>query len=355
LDDDEDDYPDTKPAPIKQADQHNNIVKIYNSLKQAHESVRFEAEAQKMAFISKLENLRKFFIRNPEKFEAVDSRIEAALGKSAKEILKLVYYTQGLDTQPRIKWASDKLKVIAVDLKQQPYKQIEESLQAFSDFLKAANTLNLCTLTLEAVKENLNFEKVAQNPAQPGSTPGQQIGWQEREDRKNKQEQTDKDKKEEGDSMWDLLQKQYLGMFFKDDKNPEKQQPVGAQDANKPTNKYFYRPNVTGPNATTLSPELAEYRALRASAVLHDMIAHDEVIGSADPELVTETFNNLVNVNPLLADQPLLLRNVIRKTILQSGVVEPYELAQLADVTKRIQEQDSEKLKAHTYAPSTTR
>ena len=322
-----------KPEPYKQANQFNRMVKLYNSLEQVWETSRFEAESKKMAFIDKLQEIQTYFLRNPESFEAVDARVTSGLGKSAKEIINLVYDVFDLQKQTRIKVASSELASAFVDSSKAPYRQINEALTLFSEFTKAANILQIHTYGLAKMSQLLGFEKFADNG--------------EKNEKSNPAPKP-KDTKKDSLSSTILNASAKIKNLFDPDARPA----VVTKNDSKPIDRYFYRPAVTGPNSISTKPEFAEYKALRASATLHDIIQNDEVLKSADPDLVAKTFNDLIGINPLAADQPLLLRNILRKTVIQNGVIEPYELSQLADISKKLQEQDSNNLKAYLNVPA---
>lgn len=83
----------------------------------------------------------------------------------------------------------------------------------------------------------------------------------------------------------------------------------------------------------------SELQKTRMGIALRDMMEEDEVIAqhtSEDPAAVTEVMNDLIRVSPELANMPIALRSALRRQ-LEMGTTEPFELAQLRDLSKDTQ------------------
>jgi len=79
----------------------------------------------------------------------------------------------------------------------------------------------------------------------------------------------------------------------------------------------------------------ARLRAIRAQATLHDMLANDEYISGEDPQKVTRLYNEIVKLSPRAADQPMLMRALIRRYLAQDQV-DPHDVDQLVGIETRL-------------------
>jgi len=88
-------------------------------------------------------------------------------------------------------------------------------------------------------------------------------------------------------------------------------------------------------------PELPPHRGLegqlrqaRVGGVVRDMMDEDDVISrhaSENPASVTQTINELIQVNPALLDMPVALRSAVRRQ-LEMGTSEPHEIQQVNEL-----------------------
>lgn len=83
----------------------------------------------------------------------------------------------------------------------------------------------------------------------------------------------------------------------------------------------------------------ARLRAIRAQAVLHDMLANDEYISSEDPHKVTRLYNEIIKLSPRAADQPMLMRALVRRYLAQ-GQVDPHDVDQLVGIETKMKMRD---------------
>ncbi len=81
-------------------------------------------------------------------------------------------------------------------------------------------------------------------------------------------------------------------------------------------------------------------RGIRAQAVFHDLMSNDEFLSGADPEAAAKVYNEVVKVSPRAADQPLLMRALLRRYMAQ-GTVDPADVQQLAEIEGKLKEREA--------------
>lgn len=82
---------------------------------------------------------------------------------------------------------------------------------------------------------------------------------------------------------------------------------------------------------------LDELRGIQSRAMLAEMLNNDQVISGYAPEEVTNAYNEMVQLSPSAADQPALMRPLLRKR-LSAGGTEPFDAQQIADIEKTVQQ-----------------
>lgn len=80
-------------------------------------------------------------------------------------------------------------------------------------------------------------------------------------------------------------------------------------------------------------------RQIQVRAMLTDMMSNDEVISGYDPGEVTTAYNEIASLSPRAAEQPAVIRPLLRKR-LAAGSVEPFEAQQIAEIEKTITQTD---------------
>jgi hypothetical protein len=80
-------------------------------------------------------------------------------------------------------------------------------------------------------------------------------------------------------------------------------------------------------------------RAIRSQAILSDILAHDEYLSGEAPEKVTGLYNQITQISPRAADQPLLIRALLRRYIAQ-GQIDPHDISQLVDIETKLKQRD---------------
>lgn len=94
-----------------------------------------------------------------------------------------------------------------------------------------------------------------------------------------------------------------------------------------------------------LDPEHdAKLRQIRAQAVFEDLRS-DPFLSAEKPERLARLYNEVVQMAPRLADQPLAMRAVLRRYVAQ-GQVDPHEIGQLAELETRLKDRDRPELPA---------
>lgn len=78
-------------------------------------------------------------------------------------------------------------------------------------------------------------------------------------------------------------------------------------------------------------------REAQVEAMLNDLMANDEVIGTHKPEDVIKVFNELNQLAPRAANQKMLVRSLLRKRLQYGGdQVDPFDLQQLLDIEGKL-------------------
>ena len=89
-------------------------------------------------------------------------------------------------------------------------------------------------------------------------------------------------------------------------------------------------------NRTMSDPKYdQEMQAIRARALLQDLMTNDEVIAGYEPEQVIEGYNELAALAPHASTQIAMMRPMLRKWLAQ-GAMEPFEIQELTNVEKTL-------------------
>jgi len=80
----------------------------------------------------------------------------------------------------------------------------------------------------------------------------------------------------------------------------------------------------------------AEMRGIKTKAMLHEFMSSDPIISSYDTEKITNAFNQVSQLAPNAAQQPAVMRGVMRKILQQEGVLEPFETDQLTKLERQL-------------------
>ena len=96
-----------------------------------------------------------------------------------------------------------------------------------------------------------------------------------------------------------------------------------------------------------LDPEHeAELTKIRTQAMLSEFMSVDPVISTYDPDEVTGAYNQVVQMAPRAAQQPAIMRGLLRRFLQQQDALEPHEAGQIVDVETALK-----KLEAPTQLP----
>lgn len=77
---------------------------------------------------------------------------------------------------------------------------------------------------------------------------------------------------------------------------------------------------------------------IKAKALLSELMGTDEVISTYDPEEVMDRYNELARLSPSVAQQPMMVRTILRRS-LQQGQIDPFEANQYVSTGKALTEQ----------------
>lgn len=83
----------------------------------------------------------------------------------------------------------------------------------------------------------------------------------------------------------------------------------------------------------------SKLRGLRSQAMLTDMMANDPFLSGESPERVMGLYNQITKLSPRAADQPLLMRALLRRYLAQ-GQVDPHDIDQLAGIEVKLKQRD---------------
>ena len=79
-------------------------------------------------------------------------------------------------------------------------------------------------------------------------------------------------------------------------------------------------------------------REINTQAMLQDLLLNDPVISGYDPHEVTNAFNDITQISPSVADQRMLMQNLLRKK-LQQGQLDTFEQDQLLGFEDKLRRQ----------------
>ena len=111
---------------------------------------------------------------------------------------------------------------------------------------------------------------------------------------------------------------------------------VGSQisDASKPSSDDKLRNEAVSELFDPMHE--AELTRIRTQAMLSDFMSNDPVIATYDPEEVTDAYNQIVQLAPRAAQQPAVMRGLIRKMLQQQDALEPFEADQVAKIEQTV-------------------
>lgn len=82
----------------------------------------------------------------------------------------------------------------------------------------------------------------------------------------------------------------------------------------------------------------SKLQGIKMQAVLNDLLSNDEFLSGhdIDPHQVTTAYNQLAELVPSVAQQPVLVRGLLRHIVNQKGVMEPFEAQQATQIEKHL-------------------
>ena len=81
-----------------------------------------------------------------------------------------------------------------------------------------------------------------------------------------------------------------------------------------------------------------ELTRIRTQAMMSDFMSNDPVLSTYDPEEVTDAYNQILQMAPRAAQQPAVMRGLLRKMLQQQDAMEPFEAEQVAKIEKTFKE-----------------
>jgi len=82
----------------------------------------------------------------------------------------------------------------------------------------------------------------------------------------------------------------------------------------------------------------AELVKIKTQAMMSDFMSNDPVISTYDPEEVSDAYNQIVQMAPRAAQQPAVMRGLIRKMLQQQDALEPFEADQVVKIEKTMKD-----------------
>lgn len=80
----------------------------------------------------------------------------------------------------------------------------------------------------------------------------------------------------------------------------------------------------------------SELQSIKVKAMLNDMLSNDPILSSYQPHQVLEAYNNIAQLSPTMASQPAVMRGMLRRSLQQGGVVEPFEAEQMSNLERKL-------------------
>lgn len=80
----------------------------------------------------------------------------------------------------------------------------------------------------------------------------------------------------------------------------------------------------------------SKLQGMKMQAVLNDFLSNDPVLSTYEPHHVTNAYNQLAELAPHVAQQPAVVRGMLRRMLQQEGVVEPFEAQQVTGIERHL-------------------
>ena len=85
-------------------------------------------------------------------------------------------------------------------------------------------------------------------------------------------------------------------------------------------------------------------RRIQTKTMLNDMLANDPVISGYDQDRTLDAFNHLNQLAPRALSQRLVAQQMMRKYLEQDSAVDPFDVDQLLEIEKKLQQRDNPKM-----------
>lgn len=83
----------------------------------------------------------------------------------------------------------------------------------------------------------------------------------------------------------------------------------------------------------------SKVQAIKTRAMLNDLATNDPVLSGYEPHQLTSAYNQIAELAPTVAQQPAVMRGMMRRILQQEGVVEPHEAEQLSNIENNLRGQ----------------
>jgi hypothetical protein len=79
--------------------------------------------------------------------------------------------------------------------------------------------------------------------------------------------------------------------------------------------------------------------AAKTKAMLNDLASNDPILSGYEPHALATAYNQIAEFAPSVAQQPAVMRGMLRRMMQQEGVLEPHEAEQLGSIEKNLRGQ----------------
>ena len=275
------------------------------------DALRKEAEVERSAYRTRhmrawglAEKAAEYFrYVDHEPFETVEKKAMAAYGPIGKSCMDLIYSVGGL-REKRAKEAPTQQLIF--DRTREPYRIIEQLYKAAQEVTTSAEAV------IRAEEKLAAFEKKGQfKPVEPESLLDSVLV--------------------EGSNR--PFEKAAIPLDF-DLTNIATQAAMGAFGLKDPSSKGTLESRTL---ANVLDPgHEAEMRAAKTKVMLNDFLVNDPILSGYDPGEVSDAYNQIAQLTPEVANQPAVMRGLLRRVLQQGGVMEPFEAHQTSQIESQL-------------------
>lgn len=379
-------------------DRNKVVAGIHSDIRDfrhALDECRREKYAAVQGYNKAMDNLHLFFRYqkgNLEKFAEWESKINRAYGRQGELLMNLVH---GNLRAPKVKRASAPAENVYDNLDNEPYCYIQDALKHLKEALEVNENLGKIERGIAEAKELLYptskeaSDSQGQNDSRPvlpldvmvkksGSMePGEEkftpssyqdvlskerLEHQKAVDEQRRQAQQEQTRRREQAEQQKLeLQREEAARRAKLDEARESRErakwEVEHKDELKPwdfqspvkidtavntlwgTVKELAKPPGAKPKGEGALPQMSALKdKLRLEITLRDLLRNDPVISKYDSPEVVRVTNQILQFAPMMAQNPMGLKAILRKALEQGGVLESFDVAQEIDAARKLKQ-----------------